>query len=265
MTARPISTRKSGIQEKLDYAEAQHNELLSALFGSYETDQLPKFVSVRVEGILSNTRECFDHLARDIVEGHVLPGASAKFTSDFHDGSFKTYFPFYPGQLKQKPWAQLKTANRELFDALSGFVDAIEGGKKLGRTSHAVKDFRTVQEMVNAKKHSSVTAYEPIPGAAVFHKGPAGSVLMSRDQAALPGLKVGAGFGGERPKVVPTFKFSSNGRDVADISLFAVFATRVVMDWFYESYFAATGQRIETHPTMMLDGVETERPHWVYD
>jgi hypothetical protein len=266
MSPLPQPIRKDNVLEKLEYAEEQRNELNKALFGSYETDELPKFVSMRAEGVLTNARECFDYLAHDLIEGYLIPTAPAKFVASYKSGKEKTYFPFYAGQLTQPrwPWHQFKTVEKTVFDNLKGFIDAIDQHQFLGNTSSDARYFRVVQEMVNEKKHSKVTHYEAVAEAAVFHKGPMGSILLDKVTAAIPGLTVGSGFGGGEPKLVPAFRFSANGCDVPDLCLFAVSATRTVMDWFYETFFQPTGHRIDTSGPMMVNGIPVERPMWMY-
>lgn len=267
MSPLPQPLRKSGVLEKLEYAEKQRNELMDALFGSYETDELPKFVSMRAEGVLSNARECFDYLAHDLIEGHLIPAASAKFGASYERGKVKAYFPFYSGQLTQSqwPWSQFKTVDKTVFDKLQDFIDAIDQHHLLGNTSFNTQKFRIIQEMVNEKKHSNVTRYDAVAGAAVFYKGPTGSVLLDKATAAIPGLTVGREFGGGEPKLVPAFRFSANSCDVPDLCLFAVSATRIVIDWFYETFFQPTERRIDTDGPIMVNGIPVERPMWMYE
>lgn len=262
----PQPTRKNDVLEKLEYAEEQRNELMNALFASYETDELPRFVSMKAEGVLSNARECFDYLAHDLIEGHLIPVATAKFVASYGSGKEKTYFPFYAGQLTQLrwPWHQFKVVEKSVFDHLKGFIDAMDQHQLLANTFFDAQDFRVIQEMVNDKKHSNVTQYDAVVEAAVFHKGPMGTVVLDRATASIPGLKVGSEFGGDKPKPVPAFRFSANGRDVPLLCLFAVSATRTVMDWWYETFFQPTGKRINTVSPMVVNSIPVDRPMWTY-
>jgi len=267
MTKLPDSTRKRDVTDKLEYAEAQRNELSNALFGSYETGDLPRFVSMMAEGILGNARECFDYLAHDLIDGYLLPVASAKFTQSYKNGKEKTYFPFYEGQLTQArwPWHQFKTVDKAVFDHLASFIYAMDQHQVVGCTLFSARDFRVIQEMVNEKKHSKVLQYNAVADAAVFHKGPMGSIVLDKATASIPGLKVGEEFGGGKPKSVPEFRFAMNGRSVLDLCLFAVAATRTVMDWWYETHFQPTGQRINPATTMIENGISVEHPMWFYE
>jgi hypothetical protein len=264
MTPLPQPTRKDDVLEKLAYAEEQFNELMKALVGSYETDELPKFVSMKAEGVLSNARECFDYLAHDLIEGYLLPTASAEFLARYRAGKEKTYFPFFSGQLTQPqwPWHQFKTVDKAIFNNLKGFIDAMDQHQLLANTSFDAQDFRVVQQMVNDKKHSKVTQYEAVAEAAVFHKGPMGIVVL--DKATTTGLKVGSEFGGNEPKLMPAFRFSVNARDVPDLCLFAVSATRTIMDWGYQTFFQPTKHRIDTVGPMIVNGIPVDRPMWSY-
>lgn len=267
MKSLPQPTRKNDIIKKLEYAEKQRNDLINALYGSYETDELPRFISMQAESVLSNTRECFDYLAHELIEGYLLPQATPKFVASYKNGKEKTYFPFYLGQLTQHrlPWHQFKTVDEILFYRIKGFIDAIEQSQRLGYTSFNAQDFRVVQQMVNEKKHSKVTQYHTVSEAAFFYKGQAGSIVLDKATANMQGLKVGTDFGGNSPKSVPIFRFSANGRDVPDLCLFAVSATRTVLDWFYETFFASTEQRINDIGPMMVNGIAVDRPMWVYE
>jgi len=263
-TSLPQSTRKDDVLEKLAHAEEQRNELMKALFGSYETDELPKFVSMKAEGVLSNARECFDYLAHDLIEGYLLPTASANFLARYNAGKEKTYFPFFPWQLthSQLPWHQFKTVDVSIFNNLKGFIDAMDQHQLLESTSFNATDFRVVQQMVNDKKHSKVTQYQTVANSAVFHKGPMWIVVL--DRATATGVKVGSEFGGNEPKLVPAFRFSVNERDVPDLCLFAVSATRTIMDWCYETFFQPTKHRIDTVGPMVVNGMPVTRPMWRY-
>ena len=267
MSHLPQPIRKNDVLEKLSYAEVQCDELVNALFDSYETDELPKFVSMKAEGILSNARECFDYLAHDLIEGYLVPVASPQFVANYRSGKGKFYFPFYAGQLKQNqwPWCQFKTVDKGVFDHLRGFIDAMDQRQLLANTSLAAQDFRVVQELVNEKKHSKVSQFDAIIDAAVFYQGPVGSILLNKATASIAGLEVGAEFGGGNPKSVPEFRFAANGRQVDRLCRFAVTATKIVMDWWYETYFQSHGQRINTSGPMLMHGVPIERPMWAYE
>lgn len=266
MTPLPQPSRKEDVLQKLRYAEVQRNDLMNALVESYETNELPKFVSMKAEGILSNTRECFDYLAHDLIEGYLIPNASAKFASNYKNGKLKTYFPYFIGQLTQPqwPWDKFKTVDKSVFDKLTGFVNAMEKSLVLEHTSLNARDFRVVQQMVNEKKHSKVIQYEAVPSGAMFHKGPVGTVVLDKATAATPGLKVGSAFGGDNPKPVPAFRLTANGRDVPDLCLFAVVGTQIVMDWSYETFFQSMWQRIYANGPMVVDGIPVERAKWSY-
>lgn len=267
MSTLPRPTRKNDVMDKLAYAEEQRNELARALFDSYETDELPKFVSMRAEGVLSNARECFDYLAHDLIVGYLIPQATAKFVERYKQGKEKTYFPFYVDQLTktQWPWHQFKAVEASVFEHLSGFIDAMDKRLLVGYTLFAARDFRVVQEMVNEKKHSNVVQYHAVADAAVFHKGRAGSVVLDKATAGVAGFEIGPEFRGDNPKSVPEFRFVSNGRDVLKLCLFAVAATRTVMDWWYETHFQPTENRINPDTIMLVNGIPSERPVWTYE
>lgn len=263
----PKPTRKDDVLEKLAYAENEYQELSKALTDSYESGELPKFVSMKAEGILSNTRECFDYLAHDLIEGYLVPVASKKFVDSYKDGKEKTYYPFYSGQLAkpQWPWHQFKTVKKDVFDHLQGFIEAMDKQQHVASTKFAARDFRVVQEMVNEKKHSKVTQYDVVADAVVFHKGPSGMVILDKATASIPGLEVGSEFGGDKPKSAPGFRFAANGRDVPRLCLFAVHATKMIMDWWYETHFQPTGQRINNLGPIMDNGIPVDRPVWAYE
>ena len=247
----PFPTRKAGIAEKLAYAESQRTLLDQALWDSYkEEGSLPRFVSQTAESILSNARECFDHLGRDLIECHLVPVAKPSFRIAYIGGKIRQYFPFYPGQLSnpQAAFHQFKTANRSIYDELRFLVDAMDNNLSLLNTSHAVRKFRIIQEMVNEKKHSRVLAYDSVANERMFVQGSSGSCLFDKDfrndhpniQILLP-----RGFSSKR---VAAYRFSCNGMDVSDLCLFASHATAMLMDLFYDKFFSATAPVFQPEP-----------------
>ncbi len=145
----PFPQRKAGVIQKLDYAEAQRELLDKALWDSFKVDgALPKFVSLTAESILSNARECFDHLGQDLIEAHLLPFANKSFQDAYRSGKSKNYFPFYTTQLSNKKWAfaQFKIINRPIFEELFAFTTAIANNHYLLNTTHEAKKFRIIQD-----------------------------------------------------------------------------------------------------------------------
>lgn len=243
----PVGARKAGIAEKIAYAEQQRNQLDEVLWGAYAVEgKLPQFVAQRAENILSQTRECFDHLGRDLIEGHLLPHAKASFVRMYNDGKVKCYFPFYLSQLTQEKerfaFFGLKAVNPTLYGELLRFVQAIDAGQFLANTSFNVRLFRVVQELVNEKKHSRLTEYHAAPNEKLFYEGPSSGVLLDRQALEQQGaLQVDVQFSGIEPKApraVPAFKFTATGHEVSELCLFAVRATGIVMDIFYDKFFA---------------------------
>lgn len=252
----PAPSRKAGIIDKLNYAESQRHELDRALYGTYRNgDPLPQFVAHRAADILSHARECFDHLGMDLLEQHLLPNASAKFQKAYAAGSVKNYFPFYAGQLQAGKFGfdQLESINRPLYDELKGFVAAIDAKKFIVNTTFRLSWFRTIQEMVNEKKHVRVLEYVAAHRGVRYTAGKSNGIdleILHNAAPSNPPIQVVVE-GQNISKPVPSFRFT-NGLDVNELSLFAVHATRKVMDLFYDKYFAPTDQRVEPAETVAV-------------
>lgn len=240
----PFPTRKAGIIEKIAYAENERLRLGAAIFDSYKPGgEGVRYVSQIAENILGCTRECFDHLGKDLIEGRLLPYSSQKFQRDYAAGRGKHYFPYYPTQLtnpKGSAFAEFKKINRPIFDELLAFVYAIEQKQCIYNTSHQVGQFRIIQEMVNDKKHSHVLEHKVGDKDKVFVYSKSGSYLFDADfrnddpnmQIVLPEDRV--------TRRVGSYRFAHNGISVEHLCLFACHGTAMVMDIFYDKYFQAT-------------------------
>lgn len=261
----PQPKRKSDVIQKLQYSCEQHSLLVQSLIESYETDHLPKFVSLKAEDILSNTRECFDYLAQDLIEGYLLPTAEETFVQNYQAGKLKVYFPFFESQLtaKQSTWNRFNNSACPVFEKIKELVNAMDSGLSLAGTSCNAKDFRVIQQLVNEKKHSQLTKFESLADGSRYYKGAGGSAVLDKATAENP-LTFMTGFG-EHPKTVPEFRFIANNREVKDLCLFAVVGTRTIMDWFYETFFFQDGNRINPPAPTTEGSPSLIHPSWKYD
>ncbi len=236
----PSSARFEGIKEKLEFAEKQRMDLTNALFGAYEGDRpLPQFLRQTAEGILGHARECFDHLAIDLIEEHLLPTADAAFVAEYHSGRSSHYFPFFGTQLNnpKNAFQRFEQVNPAVFPEVKTLISAMDAKAKLPMTNFDAADFRILREMVNDKKHSRVMEYQVVADQSVYARGPMGMVIMDKSQFSVPGMRIGGAFGGHSPKSVPAYRFA-NGKDIPHFCLFATRATAIVMNNFYVKFFS---------------------------
>ena len=241
----PTSTRKKGIIDTLDYASAQYRELGTAIMDSYKADgDLPKFVAQKSGIILSETRECFDRLGKDLIEHHLLPALPVDTVARYKKK--KSYFPLYPDQLLKPDsvYSEFKVFHPGVYSELSLFVEAMEQDQTLGETKFRVKNFGVIANMVNEKKHDDVlewredkdekVAMQANIGAFVFDKSSPNDNPFVR--VVIPADAV--------TRKVPAYRFASNGLDVPELCLFAAFATPMLMDIFYDRWFSPTDRKV---------------------
>jgi len=240
----PFPTRKAGIIEKICYAEHEWQQLAKALSNSYKFEgELPRFVSQKAETILANATECLDHLGKDLIECHLLPTLEESFIEAYRKGNIKDKFPLYPDQLKSGKncaYYRFKQVNRQIFDEIEKLVLDIEGKKNLMKTSYNTKYFRVIRTMVNEKKHSQVLEYYIAQNEKIFVEGKSGSYLFEKDfrndnpdfQIILPKDSL--------PRKVGAYKFSHMNLEVSHLCMFAYHATAIIMDVFYDKFFAPT-------------------------
>jgi hypothetical protein len=255
----PKPVRKAEIVESLDYAEKLRNQISDATTGSYKVEgSVPKFISQMAGDVLARSRECFDHLGKDLIEAHLLPVADAKLAADYKSGKMTssksgdliTYFPYYTSMLEQphRLFHRFKKANRAIYDKLGWFVGGIDRNGTLPGTSFRMRQFRTVADMVIEKKHGRVMygrtmEYNVEPGEKLFMQDGDSSFVFDK------------GFRNDNPnfkivlppdapsRLVPAYRFTGSGIDVYDLCLFAVHGTQLVMDTFYDAFFEPTAER----------------------
>ncbi len=244
----PSPKRKLGINEKLLYCQSQYMTLMKEIIASYRGQiDSPRYLGQIAETILSGTRECFDHLGMDIIEGHVLPGADEKLRRAFRLGRLKTYFPFFRSQLEQPkfPFHRLKQIRRSLYDELELLIEATEQNFAIeGLSGDGLKTLLVVRKMVNEKKHSHVLRYEGQSQQKYFFERARDGLVcvLTSDVRGTLGHRI-EGLDEATLKSVPGYRFS-NGQDVWHLCGFCVGATTWIMNRFYDRHFQSS-PRIE--------------------
>ncbi len=241
----PASGRKAGIVQKLDYAETQQQELGQALFDSHKVGhELPQYVAQRAAAVLAEACECFDHLACDLIEHYLLSGNRASLRNQYEKRG--AYFPFYLGQLipgRPGLFPHFRDVYRPIYDALRDFVRAMDQNLTLPGTSLQVRKLRIIRQMVNEKKHSRVLEYQAVQGERLFVEGENGSFLFldKNFRNDHPAVRIALPEGQARR--VPAYRFACNGSDVAETCGTAVHGTQMMIDRFYDLFFAPTPER----------------------
>lgn len=249
----PISIRKAGIIEKLDYAEIRRKEIDSAIYGSYESDvELPRYLGLKTEGILADVTECLDHLAKDLFEEIILPSASENINKLYFSDqkNFNTYFPFFKRNLtpgnKKLIWHELFKSHPQVYKELDDLVSAIVKQGFFSGTDIRCDILKTVRNMVNEKKHDRVFAISSLSQGRKFVQGGSGENKFS----VTFDIKNHLGYDNKMrvinassEKEVLTYRFSNN-YEIGLLCGYAIYAARRVMDTFYIPFFASTDRNV---------------------
>ena len=210
----------------------------------------------KLRAIFLLMRQCFDQLGKDLIEGHLLPVAKARFVKAYHSGEVKTYFPLYETMLSQPKgtFYLFRSANRAVYDELLSFIEAMDKNLCISNTSHRVAMVRHIANMVNEKKHNKVLEYRADPDEKIFVEGEGRSFLFAKGfKNDSPNVRVRLPAGAV-PRLVAAYRFAYNGLDVSDVCLFAVHGTQMIMDIFYDRFFEGTEKvfKPEPPPTITL-------------
>lgn len=236
---KPSPFRKQDILDKIAYAIHRHQELMNALFDSKKASTDPKFLVHTSAEILSTVRECFDYLAQDIVECHILPfTTNQKLKQNHADGNLKVYFPYYESQVNKPStiFFELSTINTMLYKALLEFTHSIASNAPIPNTLFTYKLLRDVKEMVNEKKHDKLIG--------VVSEADREYLIESSSKKMLLPLSAQAGwfyFSVEPSAVVQKvteYRFSFNNQEIGKFCLFATKSTELVINDLYQAHFA---------------------------
>ena len=120
------------------------------------------------------------------------------------------------------------------------------GKSSIADTSFNAFYFRVIQEMVNEKKHSQVLQYSRGNSDQSFYYHESGSFLFDGDfKNDDPHIQIVFNENTNR-RLVDSYYFTSNKRDVLKLCSFACHATAYVMDLFYDRIFSETERKIVT-------------------
>jgi hypothetical protein len=155
---------------------------------------------------------------------------------------------------------QFKKANRDIYDRLEWFVKGIELNGLLPNTFFQMQRFRLVADMVNEKKHSRVIEYNVEPNEKIFVGSEGDSFLFDKDfRNDHPNIRVRLPVNSSARRVA-AYRFAANGIDVYDLCLFAVHATQIVMDVFYDAYFEPGEKVFKPDVPIVTTGLATDFP-----
>lgn len=259
MSTRPAPSRKQDIHSKLRYAETRRGELLQHIARGYVNGFEPAYLANLAHDILANSRECFDYLAHDLIEGYVIPHANDQWRQQYAAGKTKKlYFPFFMKQVDDV-WKKFAGIDAEVIKKLRQLIDAMNEDKRIDNTLFDARDFRVVQGIVNSNKHVKVSVVRLYEDTLNFFEVD-GIVILTKIESNGRDIRINFIGGndktreaamdaiqGTKGRKVGEYKFEANGHGLTSLCLFAVHATMIVMDWWYETMFAPTGYRINDY------------------
>lgn len=249
---KPIAQRKTGVIQNLDYAEDCYQALSKRMWEAIAADLPdPKYISQEIGNVLATTRECFDHLAKDLIEDVLLPHATDTTRKEYdkgQKGKYKSnYFPFRPGQINNQATNIFSLSSKfrpDLHAQLAQFIEAIENDLCINNTSLRVRTLRDLVDIVNSKKHSTIIEYKRMENQKIFIQGSSGSYMFDKDfRNDNPNFRVLLPTE-HKPKLAPDYIFPFNNQDIMSFTSSAIHTTRMVMDIFYDAFFEP-GEKVD--------------------
>ncbi len=236
---KPIPFRKQDVLDKITYALYRHQELMSAIFESKKASTDPKFLVHTSAEILSTVRECFDYLAQDIVECHILPFTTNRKLKQSHaDGNLRVYFPYYESKANKVGtiFFELSTINILLYQALLEFTHSISSNTQIPNPLFSYKSLLDVKEMVNEKKHDKlIGVVSEADREYIVESSSKRTILPLSAQSGLFYFSVEPGAVVQK---VSEYRFSFNNQEVGKFCLTATKTTEYVINDLYQAHFA---------------------------
>ncbi|MBI4641753.1 MAG: hypothetical protein HY731_13740 [Candidatus Tectomicrobia bacterium] len=212
---------------------------MNALFEAKKAAKDPTFLVHTCADIIATARECFDYLAQDIIECHIIPGTSnQKLKQDHAAGKVKAYFPFYASQVTKPgtPFFELSTTNASLYQALLDFAQSIANDASIPNTLFTYKLLLYVKDMVNEKKHDKLIAV--VSNADREYLIENDSMKMLLPMSGQSGWSYFFVEPGSTVQKVTEYRFAFNDQEVGKFCLFATKATERVIGDLYQAHFA---------------------------
>lgn len=232
------SQRQGEVTSKLSYVGSLFQNLMSELFKAKRESRDPANLVHSASDVLSNTRECFDYLAKDIIDSHIVPFTdNLKIKNAYASGRLRAYFPFHEKQIKspKELFHELQRTSPSLYSDLVNFTESITNKKRMPNTLFGYELLMELKDMVNEKKHDKLVAL--ISETYQEHLIEDESFKMVVPQKGQVGWKSFAVLPGTRVACVTEYRFAYNDREVGKFCLFAYKATEIVIQKLYADYF----------------------------
>lgn len=244
-----MTKRIDDVRSNIDFAMEQNRELSELIGDAQKNDTQVRFISQKSGSILSTLRECYDYSIADIRDVF------------FPKERRRVYFPFHLDSLSPgKPLYELKATAPKTYDYLRALAASMKSSKLIPGTMCAYSDARSINDLVNAKKHNKVLLVEELGNAKTRIEMPDGSVVTTtpmypmRDDGTVdwskPHGNVGTagwvGSPGVQISAVKDFRFNPgkikmSRTDVHGFCMIAITTTRFIMGEVYSSAFSTSG------------------------
>jgi hypothetical protein len=219
----------------------------------FRSDDLPdpKYISQEIGNILATTRECFDHLAKDLIEEVLLPHTTDTTRNEYskgQKGKYKSnYFPFRLGQIKNQATNIFSLSSKfrpDLHAHLAQFIEAIDNDFCISNTSLRVRVLRDLVDIVNSKKHSTIIEYKRRDDQKLFIQGGSGAYMFDKDfRNDDPSFRILLPTDA-KPKLAPDYIFPFNDQDIMNFASSCIHTSKMVMDIFYDAFFEP-GEKVD--------------------
>lgn len=166
--------RFSDIQGKLTYLLGRHESLDKALTDAQHNDGDIAHLGVQVGEIVGGCRECLDYCAKDLIDA-LAPGYLEANSKE------RVYFPFSRKTLIENKGAfrAIRNSAPAAHDAFLALIGRIEDRAPMDGVGphYGYGLLKDVNELVNAKKHDSISKTTSVPEAKTLIEHPSGAKM----------------------------------------------------------------------------------------
>ncbi|MCW2246623.1 hypothetical protein M2352_002214 [Azospirillum fermentarium] len=259
--------RADDIKQKLAFSLLKHNNLHSEIDYSQKNDADIAFIGQKVGDILSGCRECFDYCAKDMAETFVLQSANQNMVSRYFSGKAKAYFPFFPTQLLNGTlFYELTATAPELYAHLFNLAHEIEEKKIIPGTVIGYDVCKTLNEIVNDKKHDQITVARIRDNAATRISFSGGTEITISpmfpftdrpDFSADIDAEQMIGSDGVQIKYVREYRLYHNNWEVERFCLHSIQATKFILSDIYQNFFRLSRDYFDPWETIKPEDVKS--------
>ena len=232
--------RSSDIQSKFEYAERLWQQLMTETFRAKKERVQAKDIVFTSSHILSETRECYDYCANDIVDVFIIPRTcNQEILRKYSLEKLNIYFPFHESQLTRHDsvFRELREIESSLYEYLVSLYQSIAQNSQIPKTEYSYGGILMLRDIVNKKKHNHLYAVKSEAEQEVLVNGAhMKMVIPIKEQRGKAVFHVERG---AYVSLVSEFRFEFNNQEVTSFCRYAITATKHVLNDIYTAFFSS--------------------------